>query len=77
MVSFMGGFKYSHFEGDIGWDKVTLNYKKIKGDVKDPQRKLNTLAVTILRVFCLHLPILLPCEWWGRGFLNQHRGCAE
>jgi len=27
--------------------------------------------VTTLRVFWLHLSILLPCEWWGRRFLNH------
>jgi len=27
--------------------------------------------VTTLRVFRLHLSILLPCEWWGRPFLNH------
>ena len=27
--------------------------------------------MTILKVFQLYLSILLPCEWWGRIFLNH------
>ena len=27
--------------------------------------------MTTLRVFRLHLSVLLPCEWWGRRFLNH------
>ena len=27
--------------------------------------------MTTLRVFRLHLSVLLPCEWWGRIFLNH------
>ena len=27
--------------------------------------------MTTLRVFRLHLSALLPCEWWGRKFLND------
>ena len=34
-------------------------------------RTKNTLAVTTLRVFRLHLSVLLPCEWWGRRFLHH------
>jgi len=32
---------------------------------------LPSLAVTNLRVFRLHLSVLLLCEWWGRKFLNH------
>ena len=37
------------------------------------------MAVTTLRVFQLHLSVLLPCEWWGRRSSQplQHRGCAD
>jgi len=29
--------------------------------------------VTTLMVFRLHLSVLLPCEWWGRIFLNHSK----
>ena len=47
---------------------VSTELFKIKGDVKNP---LMTLTVTTLRVFRLHLSVLLPFEWWERGFLNH------
>ena len=50
---------------------VSTELLKIKRDVKDPLRTQSTQAVTTLRVFRLHLSVLLPREWWGRRFLNQ------
>jgi len=34
-------------------------------------RDIGSPSVTTLRVFRLHLSVLLPCEWWGRRFLNH------
>jgi len=43
----------------------------MKGDAIDHLRTYNTLTVTTLGVFRLHLSVLLPCEWWGRVGLNH------
>ena len=50
---------------------VSTELLKIKGDVKKPVGTFNTLAVTTLRVYQLHLSVLLPREWWGKRFLNH------
>ena len=47
----------------------SLNY--LKGYVNKPLTTQNTLAVTTLGLFRLHISVLLPCEWWGRVFLNH------